>query len=89
MLYVVQVRKLSGTLVGYLKRGAVVAKRANATPYDSPSSAARAAQSRGGNDVYYTVVPHTPKGKRARNCAGSYSKSTTRVQQTASIMTVQ
>lgn len=71
-LYIVQVRSAqSGHVIGYLAKGKVVAKRPNATPYDSPSSAERAAhahqtKTRSGKVAYaawyYTVKPL--KGKR-------------------------
>lgn len=43
-LYVVQVRKLAGPVVGYLWRGRVVRRHAHAALYDSPSAARRAAE---------------------------------------------
>lgn len=43
-LYIVQVYKNFGTLIGYLAHGRVVSQRRNATAYSSPSAAESAAR---------------------------------------------
>lgn len=64
----VQIRKLSGTIVGYLWRGRAVERRRNAAIYSSPSAAEAAARAYvhnyGACGLYCTIRP-VPKRRRA------------------------
>jgi hypothetical protein len=70
MLYIVRVRSMFNTItrgkvIGYLARGKMVKRKPNATPYDSPSSAERAAKAflKGSKEVYCTIGKSHSWGK--------------------------